>query len=46
MGFGFFTEPSKFFHALYFKYNDLSSLTLSGIKIRLSYKSLVIYTAK
>ena len=45
MGFGFFTQPSKFSHTLYFQYKDFSSIKLSGIKTRLSYMSLAINTA-
>jgi len=46
LDFGFFTQPSKFFHTLYFQYKELLSIKLPEIKTRLSYMTLVIDVAR
>jgi len=46
MGFGFFTQPSKFFHIPYYSIQRSLSLTLLGTKTRLSYMSLAIDVAR
>jgi len=46
MRFGFFTQPSKFFHTLYIQYKRSLSITFRGTKTRLSYMSLAIEVAR
>jgi len=43
---GFFTQPSKFFHILYFQYKDLYLSRFRETKTRLSYMSLAIDVAR
>ena len=46
MGFGFSTQPSKFFHILYFQYKGLYLSRFWENKTRLSYMSLAIDVAR
>jgi len=46
MGFGFFTEPFKFFHTLDFQYKDPDLSRFRENKTRLSYMTLAIDVAR